>query len=145
VTAGDKVVWHRPGRSFRGDGWGQDIDPADEIVTIVAPHRTGSVQGFRVKLIDGSPYFVPEAELEATRSITPRIGHNAMEYASNGVSAVAYVSPDQEPDQYRRSFDVGETIDLLRAAVTALEGGDGVEAVKACGAAWFRISSFHHT
>jgi len=75
----------------------------------------------------------------------PRIGHQLVDHKGEGIGAVAYVSPNQNPRQYERGFDAAATIELLKAAIVALEGGDGVEAVQACGAAWFRISTFHHS
>jgi len=78
-------------------------------------------------------------------AFAPRIGHQAMEFSGGGGGAVAYVSPDQNPRQYEQHFDCATTIALLKAAIAALEGGDGIEATQACGAAWFRISTFHHS
>lgn len=75
----------------------------------------------------------------------PCIGHQATAFAGGGQGAVAYVSPDQNPEQYRQHFDARETIALLEQAISALMNGDGVTATKACGAAWFRISTFHHS
>lgn len=64
-------------------------------------------------------------------------------YAGGGQGAVAYLSPDQEPEQYQKRLDAGATIDALQRAISALEGGDSTEAVKASGEAWFRIAAFH--
>lgn len=79
------------------------------------------------------------------KTIVPKVEHSAQVLASGGEGAVAYVSPDQQPEQYRRSFDAEETVKLLQRAITAIEFGHGDDAVKLAGAAWFRISSFHHT
>jgi hypothetical protein len=77
--------------------------------------------------------------------IAPRIGHHAQPFGQHSEGAVAYVALDQNPEQYRQSFDAAATIDLLEEAIRALKSGDGTAATKACGAAWFRISTFHHS
>ena len=66
-----------------------------------------------------------------------------MQNFDGGIGATAYVSGDQHPEEFRHSFDVERFCTLLEAAVSAVEGGDGIEAMKNCGEAWFRLASYH--
>ena len=83
--------------------------------------------------------------MTGARPVTPKISPQAVAYGGDGRAAVAYVSPDQNPEQYRQSFDADATVKLLQRAITAIEFGHGVDAVALVGAAWFRVSSFHRS
>jgi len=74
---------------------------------------------------------------------TLRVSNMMTTYAGDGIGAVAYVSPDQHPEKFRHSFDSVRFISLCKAAIKAIEGGDGIEAMKNCGEAWFRLASYH--
>jgi len=73
----------------------------------------------------------------------PHIGYYMRDYTGGMIEAIVTVSGDQTPEQYRDSLDVAATLKLLRSTIAALESGDGIEAVRTCGAAWFRIASYH--
>lgn len=75
----------------------------------------------------------------------PNIGHSHVTYAGGGLGCVAYVSPDQQPCDYVKQFDCNATIQLLEEAIKSLKEGNGTAATRACGAAWFRISAYHHS
>ena len=78
--------------------------------------------------------------------VTPSIGHSQNDLSvGGGLEMTAYVAGDQDPGQYRKAIDIAATIALLEESIRALRSGDGTQAVRACGAAWFRISAFNHS
>lgn len=72
-----------------------------------------------------------------------RIGSQVTSFAGDGMGAVAYVPPEQHPEQLWRSFDAERTIECLREAIAAVENADGIAATNAAGEAWARICLFH--
>lgn len=80
---------------------------------------------------------------------TLNIATQVMRFTGDGLGAVAYISPDQRPEELARSFDAQRTVTCLRLAADAIERGegitrdDGIDAMRYAGEAWARLVLFH--